>query len=186
MGTSGNSFYLAKETNESSYLTFLNYDGESAFENNKFWNATHFSEGLAGVQFEDKNGQYAYINQYGETVIFINELFGDHNFNLFPFTDGLARVKQMVKSGTYSTNDYYYFIDKNGKIILDLYKLFPGKSISANIPFKDGVTAISIATPNTSSRDLVFINSSGETLLEFKMQTWLPHSIKVLPLFLKI
>ena len=69
----------------------------------KYDKAREFQEGRARVS---KDGKWGFIDQRGHEVIKLK--YSEVN----PFFEGLARVKHR--------GDYYGFIDKSGKIIIDL------------------------------------------------------------------
>lgn len=166
----GDSFYLATVKNQPYKYSFLNTKGEDAFENNKFQQATPFNEGLAGVQFDNEKGSYGYIDRSGQTIIDIEKKFGGYTFSLFPFRDNLAKV--VLKAKTNSTvpddyNEYYYYINKKGETVIDLYKLFPGKGIEKPSDFNNGVMHLIVGDPVSGSRKMVFINTGGEILSTF-------------------
>ncbi len=115
----------------------------------QFREANNFSEGLASVQFRDKDGLWGYINTKGEIVIPFKY------FEANDFKDGLA----VVQSYTYEEGQEEvsrYFIDKNGD------KASKGYYNMSN--FHDGYAHVNLVDSGGSG---FFIDRDGKEIREY-------------------
>ncbi len=104
---------------------FLDSTGNVAFGGKKFKQAQSFRNGYAGVRLT--TGEWAYIDRKGSVAIRVSvPTEGGEVYNTGPVSDGFILVK--IGFG-YDKPGKYYFIDRTGKIAIDVQKLFPGKEI---------------------------------------------------------
>ena len=72
---------------------YINKEGkvviEPKFDTGYYYNLYYFSEGLAAVQF---NGKWGYINKEGNWIV------KPQFIEAYPFSEGLARVKVVIKN----------------------------------------------------------------------------------------
>jgi hypothetical protein len=149
-------------------LVYLNPQGNNAFGVKEFWEAAPFSEGYAAVQLVDEKGEWGFIDKTGEMVIHLDSRIVGEIVKLGPFSEGLARVfVRGEKTGDYQYKYNYYFVDTNGKIAIDLAKIFPGQVIGNVQSFSDGLCSVTFSKPNGGWPKLVFIDKNGNVRHSF-------------------
>jgi hypothetical protein len=87
--------FLAFRQIENQYaymISYLNENGDQLFNGKEFWEATLFSEGLAIVQEENKNGDWKIINLKGEEVVNLSKNLNKKIVKAYPFIGGYANI----------------------------------------------------------------------------------------------
>lgn len=161
----GCSLYAKKDPDRYgvSWFYFLDDEGNPAFGERKFWEASPFSEGLAAVQ-ETEDGPWTYINTAGETIITIPSNSQVSVKEMFPFTDGMALVV-FRPTGTYTS--IYAMINREGKVIINLNRKFPGRTFNYKPIVKDSLIYFFLNSEDGVGRDLSIYNNSGQEIASF-------------------
>ncbi|RKP53991.1 WG repeat-containing protein [Cohnella endophytica] len=105
------------------------------------------SEGMILVQ-DEPTEKYGYIDRYGKIII-------PYQYNeAYSFSDGLALVK--------NDKNYYEYIDKTGRVIIDASKYISGKS------FSEGLAAVGVENKERSTVEYGYIDTKGNMKIEPK------------------
>ncbi len=120
-----NGFFLAYRPIEgkkgSFMISYLDKNGNNAFEGKEFWEAEPFSEGLALIQEKEKENWY-FINEKGEKTIDLIQIFSKENTkvaDIQPFINGFSKIKlvDLDSDSKKKIAERYIYIDKKGNII---------------------------------------------------------------------
>lgn len=140
-------------------LSFLDAKMQQYFE--PFHAADKFSERLAAVKF---GKGWRYINKEGQEFDLIPDSLKYAEW-VTSFYDGLSKVTLSVKNSFIKP----YFINKKGKVILDIPKIVGGKNINKISDFMGGVAIIETQWPQTNGYKgypIKVINIKGKIVLE--------------------
>lgn len=157
--------------------TYLDSLGNNVFGSRTFWEAGAFKNGLAAVQPE-KNGPHGYIDKTGKMVVQLDTALTGEVSEMNPFYNDLAHVRMRVNGSKGNSNDMFnfdfihYFIDRNGKVALDIQKLFPGKSVSFVNDFSEGVTLVGVVgqkdkKTGQSQTNIILLDTKGNQIRLF-------------------
>lgn len=164
----------AIENSSASMLIYLDNLGNNAFSNKKFWEARPFKDGLAAVQPE-KGGPWGYIDKTGEMVITLDPTIPGTVHEINPFYDGLARLMMKVDEpkGDYDFHFTYYYIDRTGKVAIDLQKLYPDRHFGFVANFSEGTAMVALEPagkkdPEVAPKnDIVLLDTKGKQIRLF-------------------
>lgn len=164
----GKVIYKGPWTSDDLFYTVKNGKIDISAEELKW---TKFSNGLAPVPFEGKNGltSYGYIDKTGKVII--KPQFADAK----QFSDGFAAISVEVKERGHNRNKWGY-VDKTGKMVIQpQFADNPGD-------FTEGLALVSIEIPESKQRQLIaegiddsnkrygFIDKKGKFVIEPKFE----------------
>jgi hypothetical protein len=145
-------------SSEPSRVGFINKNGNLVIDLNYNW-GTPFSEGLALVgKIDDPSSpylSYGYLDQQGNEVI--NFEYG----KAFAFFDGLAWVFNAAFNG---------FIDKQGKEVIDLWRLELDLDPFNPPAFSEGLLSVSTPFSDDTPALIGWIDKRGEVVIKLQYQ----------------
>lgn len=144
---------------------FMDKEGNVVFDMNGYSNAKAFNNGLAAVYVTKKG--WRYINDLGHEKDLIPESIKNIK-DVSSFYNGLSLVKSYKEKDGYHSIYNAYFIDRSGKIALDIQELFPGKPLTRISSLEGGTALLEFIKPKGEKKyresEYYFINTKGKII----------------------
>jgi len=146
--------------------TFIYMDkrGNNVFGNKKFWNASKFSDGYAAVQ-EKEDGNWNFINKQGEFDTYLIKYSPKTIKRIYNFKNGLSKIEILKENSKYDIGNYI-FIDKQGREVINIKKLYPQKRIKDVSDYNEFIQII--FSSKSRNNDVVFIDKNGKEIIKLK------------------